>query len=91
MKVLDLEKSLVFYTEQMGFTLADFQPEGTDAACIFDSGSYLILLAGPGVENVASQLDDPHIVFKPGDVLARLLFSPLAQPRLPLEVRAAQV
>ncbi len=69
LKVLDLMTSLTFYIERMGFKLANVQPEGHDEAYILDSDNYLILVAGPSVEDVASQLDEPRIVFKPGDVL----------------------
>ncbi len=68
LKVTDLDASLAFYIEGIGFELVESQPvAGT--ALILDSDGDPILLAGPQVEDVKVHLDEPRIVFKPGDTL----------------------
>lgn len=66
--VTDVAESVAFYADIMGFTRAD-AGQDTDMACIIDSDGDAILLAGTGVEDVKSLLDEPRIVFKPGDSL----------------------
>lgn len=69
LKVNDLAASTAFYAELLGWTLAEEQP-GTDMAVILDPDDHSpLLLAGPTVADVSGHLDDPRIVFKPGDTL----------------------
>ncbi len=72
MKVSDLAASLAFYVETLGFELIESQPD-VDMALILDSDvdSFWgnILLAGPQVQDVKAQLDEPRVVYKPGDTL----------------------
>jgi catechol 2,3-dioxygenase-like lactoylglutathione lyase family enzyme len=69
LKVNDLAASTAFYAERLGWTLAEEQP-GTDMAVILDPDDHSpLLLAGPTAEDVSGHLDDPRIVFKPGDTL----------------------
>jgi catechol 2,3-dioxygenase-like lactoylglutathione lyase family enzyme len=68
LKVNDLASSLTFYVDRLGFQLAESQPDA-DMAVVLDSDGDSILLAGPAVEDVRSHLDEPRIVFKPGDTL----------------------
>jgi catechol 2,3-dioxygenase-like lactoylglutathione lyase family enzyme len=69
LKVNDLAASIAFYAERLGWSLAEEQP-ATDMAVILDPDDHSpLLLAGPTVEDVSGHLDDPRIVFKPGDTL----------------------
>jgi len=68
LKVNDLASSLTFYVDRLGFQLAESQPYA-EMAVVLDTDGDPILLAGPAVENVSSHLDEPRIVFKPGDIL----------------------
>ncbi|HYL42843.1 MAG TPA: VOC family protein [Ktedonobacteraceae bacterium] len=68
LKVRDLPTSIAFYVEVMDFKLADAQ-SSPDLAYLLDTDGDQMLLAGPGIEDVKSYLDDPRIVFKPGDTL----------------------
>ncbi len=68
LKVNDLSSSLIFYVDRLGFQLAESQPDA-DIAVVLDPDGDPILLAGPTVEDVHSHLDEPRIVFKPGDTL----------------------
>jgi catechol 2,3-dioxygenase-like lactoylglutathione lyase family enzyme len=72
MKVTDVAASLAFYVDTLGFELIESQPE-IDMAVILDSESESfwgrIVLAGPQVEDVKSHLDEPRVVYKPGDTL----------------------
>lgn len=69
LKVNDLATSRAFFVERLGWGLADEQP-GADMAVILDPDDHSpLLLAGPAVEDVSSQLDEPRVVFKPGDTL----------------------
>ena len=68
LKVNDLSSSLTFYIDRLDFQLAESQPDA-DIAVVLDSDGDPILLAGPAVEDVSSHLDEPRIVFKPGDTL----------------------
>jgi catechol 2,3-dioxygenase-like lactoylglutathione lyase family enzyme len=72
MKVTDLATSLVFYVNNLGFDLVESKPE-VDTALVLDSDDNsfwgCILLAGPQVEDVRVHLDEPRVVYKPGDTL----------------------
>src|ERR1051326_2362301 len=68
LKVNDLAASQAFYVEHLGFELAESQADA-DLAVVIDTDGDRILLAGPAVEEVMSLLDEPRIVFKPGDTL----------------------
>lgn len=69
LKVHDLAASTAFYVERLGFQLEEHRP-GADTAIILDPDTQTpLLLAGPTVEDVGSYLDEPRIVFKPGDTL----------------------
>ncbi len=69
LKVHNLAASQAFFVERLGWTLADEQ-SGADMAVVLDPDDHNpLLLAGPTVGNVSSQLDEPRIVFKPGDTL----------------------
>jgi hypothetical protein len=68
LKVNDLSSSLIFNVDRLGFQLAESQPDA-DIAVVLDPDGDPILLAGPTVEDVHSHLDEPRIVFKPGDTL----------------------
>lgn len=66
-KVTNLAASVPFFVERMGFKLVEFQADADMAEV--DFGGELILLVGPQVEDERSFLDEPRIVFKPGDTL----------------------
>ncbi len=66
--VTDVAASLAFYTDLIGFTIADSEPEA-DMATIIDSDGDPILLAGRRTKDIRSFLDEPRIIFKPGDTL----------------------
>lgn len=66
--VNDLASSLTFYIDRLGFQLAESQPEA-DRAVVLDPYGDRILLAGPAVEDVCAHLDEPRIVYQPGDTL----------------------
>jgi catechol 2,3-dioxygenase-like lactoylglutathione lyase family enzyme len=69
LKVNDLAASLAFYGERLGWRLSENQP-GADMAVILDpDDASPLLLAGPTVADVSSHLDEPRLVFKPGDTL----------------------
>lgn len=68
LKVNDLAASQTFYVDRLGFDLAESVP-AVDMAVVVDTDGDRILLAGPAVADVGSQLDEPRIVFKPGDTL----------------------
>lgn len=68
LKVNDLASSLTFYVDRLGFQLAESQSDA-DIAVVLDPDGDPILLAGPAVEDVSSHLDEPRIVYKPGDTL----------------------
>lgn len=67
-RVLDLETSIAFYTTLLNFALVEVQPD-VGIAYIRDSDGDLLLLALPQLEDLRSLLDEPRIVFKPGDTL----------------------
>ncbi len=68
MKVLDLQTSIAFYTKLLNFELVEVQPDA-GIAYIRDSDGDLLLLAPPHQTDPRSLLDDPRLVFKPGDTL----------------------
>lgn len=68
LKVTDLAASLAFYIEGIGFGLLESQ-SAAGTAQIVDSDGDPILLAGPPVEDVKALLDEPRVVYKPGDTL----------------------
>lgn len=69
LKVNDLAASIPFYVDMLDFQLYEIQP-GTDLAILLDPDDQSpVLLAGSTVENVSSYLDEPRLVFKPGDTL----------------------
>ena len=68
LKVNDLASSLTFYVDRLGFQLVESQPDADMAVVLYSYGGP-ILLAGPAVADVRSHLDEPRIVFKPGDTL----------------------
>ena len=66
--VSDITVSLKFYISYLGFTAVEAQPE-SGMATMLDSDGDPILLAGPAISDVKSYLEEPRIVFKPGDTL----------------------
>lgn len=68
MIVSDIAASLKFYISYLGFTAVESQPE-SGMATMIDSDGDPILLAGSAISDVKSYLDEPRIVFKPGDTL----------------------
>ncbi len=68
LKVADFAANLTFYVDLLGFTLVNSRPDIGMAHLLTGSGTP-ILLAGPQVEEVRNYLDEPRIVFKPGDTL----------------------
>src|SRR5579859_6934066 len=66
--VLDLDTSIAFYTTLLNFELVELQPDAA-MAYIQDSDGDLLLLATPLLEDPRSLLDEPRLVFKPGDTL----------------------
>ena len=94
-KVLDVDASIAFYTRFLNFALVESQPD-VGIAYIRDSDGDLLLLAPPQQTDPRSLLDDPRIVFKPGDTLdfivdtfetqhARLLEAGLADSAMRVE------
>jgi catechol 2,3-dioxygenase-like lactoylglutathione lyase family enzyme len=67
-QVFDVETSIAFYTKFLNFELVEFQPDA-GIAYILDSDHDLLLLAPSHLEDPRSLLDEPRIVFKPGDTL----------------------
>jgi catechol 2,3-dioxygenase-like lactoylglutathione lyase family enzyme len=67
-RVLDLETSIAFYTTLLDFELVESQPD-VGIASIRASDGDLLLLALPHLEDLRSLLDEPRLVFKPGDTL----------------------
>lgn len=69
LKVHDLATSIPFYVDILGFQLYEIQP-GTDMAILLDPDDHSpVLLAGSTIEDISSHLDEPRLVFKPGDTL----------------------
>ena len=68
LRVNDLASSLTFYVERLGFQLVESQLDA-DRAVVLDPYGDPIFLAGPAVEDVQSHLDEPRIVYKPGQTL----------------------
>jgi len=68
MIVTDIAASLKFYISYLGFTATESQPE-TGMATMLDSDGDPILLVNSSVSDVRSYLDEPRIVFNPGDTL----------------------
>src|SRR5579864_1109145 len=68
LKVNDLASSLHFYVDSLGFQLLESLPD-SDMAVVRDPEGSPLLLAGPLVEELHSYLDEPHLVYKPGDTL----------------------
>jgi catechol 2,3-dioxygenase-like lactoylglutathione lyase family enzyme len=68
MPVANLAGSLAFYTDCLGFTLADQQP-APDAAHIIDSDGDPLLLVGPQAEDVTPYLAEPHFFTRPGQTI----------------------
>lgn len=68
LKVNDLAASLHFYVDSLGFELLESLPE-SDMAVVRDPEGSPLLLAGPSVQELYSYLDEPHLVYKPGDRL----------------------
>jgi catechol 2,3-dioxygenase-like lactoylglutathione lyase family enzyme len=66
--VLDLETSIAFYTTLLNFTLVEEAPDA-GIAYIRDSDGDLLLLTSPRQTDPRSLLDEPRLVFKPGDTL----------------------
>lgn len=69
LKVNDLASSLTFYVDRLGFQLVESRTDA-DRAVVLDTDGDPILFAGPAVVDLNSHLDEPRIVFKPGDTLA---------------------
>ncbi len=66
--VTDVSVSLAFYTTYLGFTMSE-SPPVAGTAVIIDSDGDPILLITSGAGDIKSYLDEPRIVFKPGDTL----------------------
>lgn len=66
--VLDLETSIAFYTALLYFELVEVQPD-VGIAYIRDSDGDLLLLALPHQTDLRSLLDEPRLLFKPGDTI----------------------
>jgi len=66
--VLDLETSIAFYTTLLNFELVEAQP-AVGLAYIRDIDGDLLLLALPHQTDLRSLLDEPRLLFKPGDTL----------------------
>ncbi len=66
--VTNLADSMTFYVKYVGFVMVE-KMQDADQACIIDSDGDMLLLAGPTITDVKSLLDEPRIVFKPGDTL----------------------
>jgi catechol 2,3-dioxygenase-like lactoylglutathione lyase family enzyme len=93
--VLDLDTSIAFYTKFLNFELAESQPD-VGIAYIRDSDGDLLLLAPLHQTDPRSLLDDPRLVFKPGDTIdfsvdtfepqhARLVEAGLAETEMRVE------
>src|SRR5215469_18818286 len=71
MPVANLSASTAFYTDCLGFTLADQQP-APDVAHIIDSDGDPLLLVGPQAEDVTPYLAEPHFFTRPGQTITFL-------------------
>src|SRR6185437_7655463 len=69
--VSDLTRSIIFYTDRIGFTLVEHKPEA-DIAYILDSDGDINLLAGPGTADLAPYLAERHLLLKPGNTITFL-------------------
>lgn len=66
-RVSDLDASLAFYVERLGFRLTWHDPEAGVAQV--DAAGYPVLLAGPDAPDLRSYLDETHEVVQPGGTL----------------------
>ncbi len=66
LRVNNLETGLNFFVKRIGFTLQDHQPQN-DLAYVQDLDGDLILLAGPGVEDVKAHLGGVAFVIQVGE------------------------
>jgi catechol 2,3-dioxygenase-like lactoylglutathione lyase family enzyme len=70
-RVADLARSIHFYTEGLGFSLAEHRP-AEDVAEIIDSDGDPFLLAGPHAGDLAPYLAEGHFILRPGTALSFL-------------------
>lgn len=86
-RVTDLNESIAFYRDRIGFSLVEAKPD-QDVATMLDTDGDLTLLAGPGVSDLKPFLAERHFIFKSGDVI-RFLADDLAARHA--ELRAKRV
>jgi catechol 2,3-dioxygenase-like lactoylglutathione lyase family enzyme len=65
LRVADLARSVAFYGDRIGFTVAEYRPD-IDVAVIVDSDGDAILLAGPRAGDLTPYLAERHFILKPG-------------------------
>src|SRR5579859_4527401 len=66
MRVTDLNRSIAFYRDAIGFTLVEAQPD-QDVAMMLDTDGDPILLAGPGAGDLKVWLAETHYILPPGE------------------------
>jgi catechol 2,3-dioxygenase-like lactoylglutathione lyase family enzyme len=71
LRVYDLTRSIIFYTDRIGFTLVEHRPEA-DIAYLLDSDGDLNLLAGPAAADLAPYVAERHLLLKPGNTITFL-------------------
>ncbi|MBV9614357.1 MAG: hypothetical protein JO031_02760 [Ktedonobacteraceae bacterium] len=67
-KTNDLATFKDFMVEQLGLELVKYQPDA-DMAYVLDVEGDLVLLAGPGVENITDYLEYPDFALQPGTTM----------------------
>lgn len=68
-RVSDLSAFIKFSVENIGFVVVDHLPYA-DTAHVLDVDGDLLLLAGPGVEDIKRSYDTIQFVFKPGETIS---------------------
>lgn len=66
MRVTDLNRSIAFYRDAIGFTLVEAHPD-QDVATMLDTDGDPTLFAGPGAGDLTSLLAERHFILNPGE------------------------
>lgn len=69
LQVSDVAASTNFYTNRLGFTLAEPQPSATDIVQIIDLDGDSMLLAGPQAGDLTPYLQKNHFILHPGETI----------------------
>ena len=66
MRVTDLNRSIAFYRDAIGFTLVEAHPD-QDVATMLDTDGDPTLFAGPGASDLTAWLAERHFILTPGE------------------------